>query len=77
LPWLLGENMNLNAAGDRDRACLHKTFVAMTRPSHLICLAIPQSALGDNVLFFARVATMRDRGWHLADVVDGALSWNT
>jgi len=78
LPCLLGENMNLNAAaGDRDRARLHKTFVAMTRPSHLFCLAIPRSALGDNILLFTRVATMIERGWHLADVVDGALSWNT
>jgi hypothetical protein len=77
LPWLLGEKINLNDAGDRDRARLHQTYVAMTRPSHLICLAVPRSALGDDVLLSARVETMKERGWHVADVVDGAPIWRT
>lgn len=75
MPWLLGEQLNLSGAGERDRARLHQTFVAMTRPSHLICLAIPQSALGDEVLLCRRVARLRERGWHVAVVEDGSLGW--
>jgi DNA helicase-2/ATP-dependent DNA helicase PcrA len=77
LPWLMGEKINLNGAGGQDRARLHQTYVAMTRPSHLICLAVPRSALGDDAVLTSRVARMIGRGWHVADVVDGAPSWHS
>jgi DNA helicase-2/ATP-dependent DNA helicase PcrA len=77
LPWLMGEKMNLNGAGDQDRARLHQTYVAMTRPSYLICLAVPRSALGEEAVLSARVARMIGRGWHVAHVVDGAPSWHS
>ncbi len=75
LPWLLGEKANLSGAGPQDRARLHQTYVAMTRPSHLICLAVPRSVLGDDAALDGHVATLKDRGWSVADVVDGAPSW--
>ena len=48
LPWLLGNKANLSDAKDRDRRRLLQTYVAMTRPSHLVCLAIPRFVLGDD-----------------------------
>lgn len=75
LPWLLGEKVNLNGAGVQDRARLQQTYVAMTRPSHLVCLAVPRAALGDDAALAGHVATLEERGWHVADVVDGASSW--
>ncbi|MGD9545902.1 MAG: UvrD-helicase domain-containing protein [Candidatus Krumholzibacteriia bacterium] len=75
LPWLLGEKVNLNGAGTRDRARLQQTYVAMTRPSHLVCLAVPRAALGDHAALTGHVATLKERGWQVADVVDGASSW--
>jgi len=77
LPWLLGEKVNLNGAGARDRARLQQTYVAMTRPSHLVCLAVPRSAFGEDTALAGHVATLKERGWHVADVVDGAPSWHS
>jgi hypothetical protein len=75
LPWLLGEKINLNGAGVQDRARLHQTYVAMSRPSHLVCLAIPRSALGNADVFLYRVQTLKNRGWKVAEVINGAPNW--
>ena len=76
LPWLLGEKVNLNGAGARDRARLRQTYVAMTRPSHLICLAVPRSVLGDSTNGRNNnIGRLQQRGWSVADVIDGRASW--
>jgi len=75
LPWLLGEKVNLSGAGTRDRARLQQTYVAMTRPSHLVCLAVPRFVLGDDAALTEHVLTLKERGWHVADVVDGSPIW--
>jgi hypothetical protein len=72
---LLGEKINLNGAGIQDRARLHQTYVAMSRPSHLVCLAIPRSKLGNADVLFGRVEALKNRGWQVAEVVDGAPNW--
>jgi len=74
LPWLLGEKVNLNGAGKQDRIRLQQTYVAMTRPSHLLCLAIPRSVLGEDAAMATQVATLRNQGWTVAEVIDGAAS---
>lgn len=75
LPWLLGQKVNLSGAGPRDRVRLQHTYVAMTRPSHLVCLAIPRSVLGDDGSLNRHVANLTARGWHVAEIVDGASRW--
>lgn len=75
LPWLLGEKVNLNGAGTRDRARLQQAYVAMTRPSHLLCLAVPRAAFGDDAGLPGHVATLKVRGWRVADVVGGVPIW--
>ena len=75
LPWLLGEKINLNGAGVQDRARLHQTYVAMSRPSHLLCLAVPSSALGNADVLLGRVEILKNRGWRVAEVIDGAPNW--
>jgi DNA helicase-2/ATP-dependent DNA helicase PcrA len=76
LPWLLGKRVNLDDAGKEDRTRLLQTYVAMTRPSHLVCLAIPRFVLGDDeATLTGRVATLKERGWHVAHVVDGKAQW--
>lgn len=76
-PWLLGERTNLNGAKERDRTRLLQTYVAMTRPSHLVCLAIPRFVFGDNAALAKNLATLRVRGWRVADVVDGKPRWHS
>ena len=75
LPWLLGEKVNGVRANARNCDRLLQAYVAMTRPSHLICLAVPRSALGDDAALNRHVKTLKGHGWHLAEVVDGASSW--
>jgi len=77
LPWLLGKKVNLNGAGDRDRTRLLQTYVAMTRPSHLVCLAILRSAIEEDGALAGNVATLRARGWLVADIVDGETKWHS
>ncbi len=71
LPWLLGEQSNGNGAGVRDLKRLLQTYVAMTRPSHLICLAIPRSAFGDDQARARHMATLKERGWHVDEIGTG------
>lgn len=76
LPWLLGEKVNGNTAGARDVKRLLQTYVALTRPSHMICLAVPRSVFGDDQALAQYVATLNRRGWRVAEIVDGASEWH-
>jgi hypothetical protein len=75
MPWLLGQKANGSGAGKQDVQRLLHTYVAMTRPSHLLCLAIPRSALGDDQVVDQTVATLKERGWHVAEIVEGVAQW--
>ncbi|MBU1188462.1 MAG: UvrD-helicase domain-containing protein [Gammaproteobacteria bacterium] len=75
LPWLLGENVNGGKAGAQNLDRLLQTYVAMTRPSHLVCLAVPRSALGDDAALNGHLQTLKARGWHVAEVVNGSPRW--
>ncbi len=76
-PWLIGEKINENGAKDQDRKRLLQTYVAMTRPSHLICLAIRRSICGDSLSFLKHIETLSERGWRVAEIVGGATVWHT
>lgn len=75
MPWLLGTKTNGKGAGVRNTQRLLHTYVAMTRPSHLLCLAIPRSALGNDQLFDKNLATLIQRGWQVAEIIDGVAHW--
>lgn len=60
--WLLGKpgtEIQRNAQSSRLKA----HFVAMTRPTHLLCLAIPEGVFTDK-----EAATLSDRGWRIAEI---------
>lgn len=75
MPWLLGQKANGKGAGKQDTQRLLHTYVAMTRPSHLLCLAVPRLALGSDNVMDQNIATLKDRGWHVAEVIDKAARW--
>ncbi|MGO9005327.1 MAG: UvrD-helicase domain-containing protein [Beijerinckiaceae bacterium] len=77
LPWLLGTKSNENGAGLQDRKRLLQTYVAMTRPSHLICLAIPSSTLGGDQAVAQNIATLIARGWRVAEIGNGLARWQS
>ncbi len=73
--WLLGTKTNESGAGARDRRHLLQTYVAMTRPSHLICLAVRRSTFGNTDAFSEHLDTLRVAGWRVAEIVDGLAQW--
>ena len=75
MPWLVGDKTNGEGAGKQDMQRLLHTYVATTRPSHLLCLAVPRSALGSDMVADQTIARLQGRGWHIAEIVDGAAQW--
>ena len=75
IPWFLGKKENKAGAGKRDTQRLLHTYVAMTRPSHLLCLAIPRSTLGVGDAIDQNIQTLKGKGWRVAKIVDGFVQW--
>ena len=75
MPWLLGENVNGTSAGKQDKQRLLHTYVAMTRPSHLLCIAVPRLALGGEKEIDRNIEKLKERGWRVAEIKEGALQW--
>lgn len=73
LPWLCGKKPSSRKTNDceesatQERLRLH--YVAMTRPSHLLCLAMRSDAVDTK----SRDA-LSARGWHLIDCGDSGLA---
>ncbi len=77
MPWLMGKKANGEEAGKQDRQRLLHIYVAMTRPSHLLCIAAPRSALGGGQDVHQNIAKLKGRGWHVAEIVDGVAQWRS
>lgn len=70
LPWLIGAKVNGTGAGTRDRKRLLQTYVATTRPSHLICFAVPRFVFGDQRAIQNKAA-LADRGLQVVEIASG------
>jgi hypothetical protein len=75
LPWLLGDKVNRDGANDRDSQRLLQTYVAMTRPSHMICLAVPRRVFGEADDLARQFAILGGRGWRVAEILEGLPVW--
>ena len=60
LPWLDGSQSGAPSPGVQMKSRLKVHYVAMTRPSHLLCLAMKQSSLGTNGTVIRK---LRAQGW--------------
>lgn len=70
-PWILGEKIGCTIGESEDqikRMKLH--YVAMTRPMHLLCLAIKRRMLEDGRgnLDLTKIQVLKRRGWEIHDV---------
>ena len=70
-PWLAGRKTNGEDEKPQQKRRLLETYVAMTRPSRLLCLAVPRSVLDDGKDYEKNQKMLTSRGWKLAEVVDG------
>jgi DNA helicase-2/ATP-dependent DNA helicase PcrA len=57
-PWLLGKRSGGKACNPRMANRLRLHYVAMTRPSHLLCLAMRSDTLSED-----EMTTLSERGW--------------
>lgn len=66
LPWASGQKSHGSAKpGKRITQRMLAMYVAMTRPTHLICLAISKRTLGEGEAFDANCARLREQGWDI------------
>ena len=66
LPWLAGQKIGgQDCNNDREIKRLLQMYVAVTRPTHLLCLAMRRSSLGDGTIFERNKTRLVERGWTL------------
>jgi hypothetical protein len=65
LAWLDGSKAGKSSAGDRQESRLKVHYVAMTRPTHLLCLAMKKSTVDTNSGLAQKLTA---RGWVIQDL---------
>lgn len=67
-PWLIGKKAGGGCENARNISRLKQHYVAMSRPSHLLCLAMREDCLLND-----DVSALKGRGWRLARVTAGGV----
>lgn len=66
MPWLLGNHQNgMKCNGGRATQRLRQIYVAMTRPTHLLCLALRSGSLGVGAAYTSNQEKLIARGWRI------------
>ena len=68
--WLTGEKAGGRAETQTTKSRLRLHYVAMTRPSNLLCLAMREDALAT-----ADIEQLIERGWSVGRVTDAGIEW--
>jgi DNA helicase-2/ATP-dependent DNA helicase PcrA len=68
--WLTGARSGLTANKPELRQSLKQHYVAVTRPSHLLCLAMRSDAFTD-----AELVLLRARNWNIGDIANQQIIW--
>lgn len=68
--YLLGKKVDVNSINATLRSRLRLHYVAMTRPTHLLCLAMRSDALSDG-----EIEQLKTRRWRVARVTAEAPEW--
>lgn len=69
-PWLLGQKLGKGKEGPRNVSRLKQHYVAMTRPTHLLCLAMREDAFNRE-----EIEMLKGRSWRVARVTGAAPVW--
>ena len=66
MPWLLGNHQNgAKCTSDKSAQRLLQIYVAMTRPTHLLCLALRSGSLGVGATYISNQEKLIARGWRI------------
>ncbi len=70
LPWFEGTKSGAGSEGPEQKTRLKTHYVAMTRPTHLLCLAMQKSSLqGKNTNSATEIIEkLQSRGWDIRDL---------
>ncbi|MBX9590852.1 MAG: UvrD-helicase domain-containing protein [Hyphomonadaceae bacterium] len=68
-PWLIGANAGRGNSGVRMQARLKQHYVGMTRPSHLLCLAMRDTFTPQEI------ETLKARAWRVGRIEQAAVNW--
>ncbi|RQX02613.1 UvrD-helicase domain-containing protein [Micromonospora inaquosa] len=69
MPWIVGDKSGGDQKiGVRNSERLRLAYVAMTRPSHLLCLALPDSSLGGSSERATAKEKLVSRGWKVVEL---------
>ncbi|MGK0271886.1 MAG: DNA helicase-2/ATP-dependent DNA helicase PcrA [Cocleimonas sp.] len=64
LPWINGDTEGWNNKnGERQKSRLKSHYVAMSRPTHLLCLAMKRSSVDNNALVL-----LKENGWKVREI---------
>lgn len=69
-PWLLGQRSGGSSLGVENLSRLRQHYVAVTRPTHLLCLALRRDAFNDE-----EIVVLKDRGWRVGSIGASETSW--
>ena len=68
MPWLEGQKAAAKRPPDSAKKDMMLMYVGMTRPTHMLCLAIRQSTLGEGTAGEKRRAALKAAGWSILDL---------
>jgi DNA helicase II / ATP-dependent DNA helicase PcrA len=74
LPWLIGERQGSQAprggrpTGTRELRRLRMNYVALTRSTHVVCLAVPEDSLGSVAERASINSRLEAQGWRIREV---------
>lgn len=69
-PWLLGQRAGRGSEGVRNVSRLKQHYVAMTRATHLLCLALRRDAVDT-----AEIDILKARSWRVAQIGASGIDW--
>jgi len=69
-PWLLGKKVGGEKESETMKSRLRQHYVALTRPTHLLCLAMRANSFSDG-----EIEKLKARGWRVGRVGSGNVSW--
>ena len=68
MPWLAGDRMDAEGCNPLQLKRLRSAYVAMSRPAHLLCIAIADSSLGDGANRKKNIVKLQARGWRIEEL---------
>jgi DNA helicase-2/ATP-dependent DNA helicase PcrA len=68
MPWIEGKKTSAKRPQETARKDIMLMYVGMTRPMHMLCLAMRQSSLGEGSVGVKRRAAVESAGWSILDL---------